>query len=124
MAGIPVTDRTVNSAIAFLTGHEIAEDSRIDWTALVAAFPVLVFYMGARSLPRIGERLMAAGLSADTPVGAIGSATLPDESIATGTLADAVSGKLSACSPAIIVIGEVVASRVDWQSVAGGDRQR
>ena len=124
MAGIPVTDRTVNSSLAFLTGHEISEDSRIDWAALVAAFPVLVFYMGARSLPRIAERLMAAGLPGGTPVGAISSATLPDESIATGTLADAVSGHLSVRSPAIIVIGEVVASRVDWRSVAGGGLQR
>lgn len=119
-AGIPVTDRTVNSSLAFLTGHELGEDSRIDWAALVAAFPVLVFYMGARSLPAIAHRLMAAGLAGDTPVGAIGSATLPDESVTTGTLDDAASGGLTVRSPAIIVIGEVVASRVDWRSVAGG----
>jgi len=119
VAGIPVTDRSVNSSLAFLTGHEIGEDSRIDWPALVAAFPVLVFYMGAQSLPAIAERLMAAGLSGDMPVGVISSATLPDEKVVTGSLRDARAGRLAVSAPAIIVIGEVVASRVDWRSMAG-----
>lgn len=118
VAGIPVTDRTVNSSLAFLTGHEVGEDSRIDWPALVAAFPVLVFYMGAQSLNKIAKRLMTAGLSGDMPVGVIRSASLPEESIATGTLRDASVGCLTAKSPAIIVVGEVVAARVDWRSIA------
>jgi uroporphyrin-III C-methyltransferase len=119
MAGIPVTDRTVNSSLAFLTGHELGEDSRIDWPALVAAFPVLVFYMGARSLPTIAKRLLAAGLPGDMPVGTVSSATLPEEQVATGTLQDALDGRLVAHSPAIIVVGEVVASRIDWRDLAG-----
>jgi uroporphyrin-III C-methyltransferase len=123
VAGIPVTDRTVNSSLAFLTGHEVGEDSRIDWPALVAAFPVLVFYMGAQSLPDIARRLMAAGLPGDMPVGAISAATLPDEQVATGTLQDALDGRIAVRSPAIIVVGEVVASRVDWRSLAGAGIQ-
>jgi uroporphyrin-III C-methyltransferase len=119
VAGIPVTDRTVNSSLAFLTGHEVGHDSRIDWPALVAAFPVLVFYMAARSLADIAGQLTAAGLPADTPVAAISSATLPDEQVATGTLQDALDGRLVARSPAIIVVGEVVASRIDWRAMAG-----
>src|SRR4051794_2605105 len=50
-AGIPVTQRGLASAVAFVTGHTrsgAGEDSAVDWAAL-AAFPgTLVFYMGVR----------------------------------------------------------------------------
>jgi len=115
MAGIPVTDRSVNASIAFLTGHEAAEDSRVDWQALVQAFPVLVFYMAARNLPQIAQRLMDAGLADDTAVAIVGSATLPDEDTQIGTLVTAAMGGLKAASPAIVIVGEVVADRVAWR---------
>ncbi|MFQ5581019.1 MAG: uroporphyrinogen-III C-methyltransferase [Mariprofundaceae bacterium] len=116
MAGIPLTDRSVNSTLAFLTGHEASKESRIDWKAMVAAFPVLVFYMGARSLPDISQRLLEAGLNTMTPVAVIYAATWPQEEITSGTLADVLDGNLTAQSPAIVVIGDVVASRVDWRT--------
>jgi len=115
MAGIPVTDRSVNASIAFLTGHEASEESRMDWAALIRAFPVLVFYMGARNLPEIGKRLLDAGLNASTPVAVIHSATLEDESVTVGTLEDAGNGDLQAQSPAIVIIGDVVEQGVPWR---------
>jgi len=115
MAGIPVTDRSVNSTIAFLTGHEASDESRMDWRALVQAFPVLVFYMGARNLPQIAKRLLEAGLSDDTPVGIIHSATLPEETISAGTIRQAADGAIIANSPAIVIVGEVVSERVEWR---------
>ena len=116
MAGIPLTDRTVNSSLAFLTGHEANEASRIDWASLVAAFPVIVLYMGARAMPRIAAKLLNAGLDAATPVAVIHAATLPDEEITTGTLADAANLQMTARSPSIVVIGDVVAARSIWRS--------
>jgi len=115
MAGIPVTDRVVNGSLAFLTGHEALEHSRMDWKALVEAFPVLVFYMGARNLPKIAEKLLDAGLSPETPVGAVNSATLDDEFYSEGALADAAEGKVDTHSPCIVVIGEVISDRVEWR---------
>ncbi|MDQ7010385.1 MAG: uroporphyrinogen-III C-methyltransferase [Mariprofundaceae bacterium] len=115
MAGIPLTDRSVNSTLAFLTGHEASGESRIDWQAMVAAFPVLVFYMGARLLPDIARRLLAAGMKETTPVAVIHAATWPRENIVSGMLADVLDGSLEAQSPSIVVIGDVVASRVDWR---------
>ena len=115
MAGIPVTDRTVNASIAFLTGHEAGEGSRVDWRALIAAFPVLVFYMGARNLRQIAGRLRSAGMRADMPVAVIHAATCGDECTQTGTLHDAESGTLLAESPAIVVIGEVVEKGIAWR---------
>jgi len=115
MAGIPVTDRTVNSSLAFLSGHEVSDASRIDWAALVAAFPVLVFYMAARVLPDLADRLMAAGLPADTPVAVIHAVCCEDESTTIGTLADASERRLSAASPSVVIIGEVVSLRTPWR---------
>lgn len=115
MAGIPVTDRAVNGTLAFLTGHEASDESRMDWKALVEAFPVLVFYMGARNLSKIAGRLLDAGLSGTTPVGVIYSASLPNESYSQGTLDEAKSGSLQAKSPSIVIVGDVVADRTAWR---------
>jgi uroporphyrin-III C-methyltransferase len=115
MAGIPVTDRFVNGSLAFLTGHEASDESRMDWKALVEAFPVLVFYMGARNLPEIASCLLDAGLSRTTPVGVIYSASLPNESYSEGTLETAKSGVLEAKSPSIVIVGEVISDRTPWR---------
>ncbi len=117
LAGIPVTDRTTNATLAFLTGHEASENSRMDWKALVKAFPVLVFYMGAKNLPQIANRLIDAGLEQSTPVAIIHAAGTSEETCDTGTLKDAKSKQLIAKSPAIVVIGEVVNCRIDWRNV-------
>jgi len=116
LAGIPVTDRTTNATLAFLTGHEANEDSRMDWVALVKAFPVLVFYMGAKNLPKIATRLTDAGLEDRTPVAIIHAAGTKDETCDTGTLLEAKNKQLVAQSPAIVVIGEVVDCRIDWRN--------
>jgi len=117
LAGIPVTDRTVNASLAFLTGHEANEDSRMDWKALVKAFPVLVFYMGAKNLPQIATRLIQAGLNDSTSIAIIHAAGTSEETCDTGTLAQAKSQQLIAKSPAIVVVGEVVDCRIDWRGM-------
>lgn len=116
LAGIPVTDRTTNATLAFLTGHEASSDSRIDWPALVAAFPVLVFYMGAKNLPQIAARLIDAGLADSTPVAVVHAAGTAEEVTETGSLKQAKEGALVAASPAIVVVGEVVDLRIDWRA--------
>jgi len=115
MAGIPVTDRSVNATLAFLTGHEASDESRMDWRALVSAFPVLVLYMAARNLERIASCLLDAGLDAQTAVAIIHAATTKDEHTTIGSLQQAAAGQLQAQSPAIVIIGDVVASRTIWR---------
>jgi len=111
LAGIPVTDRSVNSTLAFITGHEASEDSRIDWPALVAAFPVLVFYMGTRNLAGIAGKLLAAGMPDEMPVAILHAVSCPDEKQDFGTLRQAATGELVGSSPAVVIIGEVVERR-------------
>jgi len=117
MAGIPVTDRTVNASLAFLTGHEAMDKSRMDWQALVAAFPVLVIYMGTRNLPTIANSLVDAGMDEVTPIAILHAVSLPNEKQDYGTLADVASGKLIGESPSIVVIGEVVNERREWRNM-------
>lgn len=118
-AGIPITHRTVNANIGFLTGHEKAQNppfgqdetaSRIDWEAVGRAFPVLVIYMAMSNLKTVTKRLMEAGRSEDTPVAIIQWATTPRQRTLVTTLGDAekdvTAGNVK--SPAIIVVGKVV----------------
>src|SRR5918996_4150621 len=82
-AGVPVTHREDASAVAFVTGHEDPEreDSALDYDAL-ARFPgTLVFYMGVKALPRIAERLIAAGRSAEEPAVVVERGTFPDQRV-------------------------------------------
>ena len=80
-AGIPVTQRAISAAVAFVTGHEdpAKPDTLIDWPAL-AAFPgTLVFYMGVRSLDRIATQLVAGGRPPSEPVAVVQRGTFADQ---------------------------------------------
>jgi uroporphyrinogen III methyltransferase/synthase len=113
-AGIPVTQRGVSAAVAFVTGHEAAsseEESQIDWPAL-AAFPgTLVFYMGVRRLDRIASQLVAGGRSASEPVAIVQRGTFADQRVVSGTLADIarLAAEAGVRAPAITVVGPVAA---------------
>ena len=54
-AGIPTTQRDLNSAVAFVTGHGQDGDlpTGVDWDALARGAPVLVFYMALRQLDQV-----------------------------------------------------------------------
>jgi len=110
-AGIPVTQRLVSSAVAFVTGHENPDkpETQIDWPAL-AAFPgTLVFYMGVRSLPRIAEKLIEGGRAGGQPAAVIERGTLPGQRQVIATLATIAEAAAAAeiRAPAITVVGEV-----------------
>ena len=114
-AGIPITDRRVNSAVTFITGHESGggPPTGLDWPALASGAPVLILYMALKHLAWMAERLVAAGRAADTAVILISKATLAGQKIVETSLAsaadDAVAANLEA--PAIIAIGDVVGLR-------------
>jgi uroporphyrinogen III methyltransferase/synthase len=112
-AGIPVTQRNMAAAVAFVTGHENPDkpETQIDWPAL-AAFPgTLVFYMGVRALPRIAEQLMLGGRPADEPVAIVERGTLPDQRTVSGTLETIAELAAAAAvkAPAVTVVGSVAA---------------
>jgi uroporphyrinogen III methyltransferase / synthase len=119
-AGIPVTHRDDASAVAFVTGHEDPEkgEDALDYEAL-GRFPgTLVFYMGVKALPRIAERLIAAGRDPAEPAAVVARGTLPDQRTVLSTLegiAQAAS-EADVQAPAVTVVGPVAArrERIAW----------
>jgi uroporphyrinogen III methyltransferase/synthase len=114
-AGIPVTQRGMASAVAFVTGHEdpAKPESAVDWPAL-AAFPgTLVFYMGMRSLARIAQRLVQEGRPADEPVAVVERGTMADQRVVSGTLADIAErvAEAGVGAPAVTIVGPVAGLR-------------
>jgi len=123
-AGIPVTQRGVSSAVAFVTGHENPDkpETQIDWPAL-AAFPgTLVFYMGVRSLGRIAEALIDGGRRADQPAAVIERGTFAAQREVVGTLERIaqLAEEAEIKAPAITVIGDVAAlgEQIAWRAAA------
>ncbi len=119
-AGIPLTERSKNSTVGFITGHEdpAKPESKIDWHALVKALGTMVFLMGLGNLDSIAKKLIACGKPKDTPVALIRWGTTARQQTVTGTLSNIVklSRKNKISPPAIIVVGETVRSRkaLNW----------
>jgi len=119
-AGIPTTQRDMNSAVAFVTGH--GQDgnlpSGVDWDSLARGAPVLVFYMALRQLDRLVEHLLAAGRPADEPVAIVSKASTPDQMVIESTLGQVTAAVAihAPPPPAMLVVGPVVALRdtLNW----------
>jgi uroporphyrin-III C-methyltransferase len=127
-AGIPVTHRDLNSAVAFITGHDaggVVPDS-VDWPALAKGAPVLVIYMALKHIDPIARRLLAAGRRPDEPVAVVVKATTAEQTVLETTLATAAADVVAAGlePPAMVVVGEVVRLRaaLDWLGALGGKR--
>ena len=110
-ASIPVTHRDCSHNVALVTGHSRGDkDTREqDWEAL-ARMDTLVFFMSVGKLPDIAEKLVAHGLSADTPAAVIQQAYWPGEELVVGTLGELpeLAKAAGIKPPATIVIGHVV----------------
>ncbi|TVP78605.1 MAG: uroporphyrinogen-III C-methyltransferase [Puniceicoccaceae bacterium] len=119
-AGIPLSHRDFSSSITFLTGHENPDKQTlsIDFSKYGKIGGTLCLYMGLGQLPRILKELKAGGLSGQMPVGIIQWATLSRQKSVYGTV-DSILGDLERSgigTPAMIIIGEVVAQRTktEW----------
>lgn len=112
-ASIPATMRGINQAIVLATGHGAEEEHGLDWASLAKAAQPIVFYMAMRNLGLIAGKLMAAGMPDSMPVAVIAGASLEDERTLVSTLSAAAEDVRAAGlgSPAIVVIGEIVALR-------------
>ena len=104
-----------------VTGHcQNDEPLELDWHRLADPERTIVIYMGLASLERICRKLMAAGLSSETPVAVIENGTTRQQRQCIATL-DRISEQVSHYDmrpPVMIVIGRVVslAGALDWFS--------
>ncbi len=110
-AGIPLTHRDYAQAVQFVTGHCQKDGKEPDWHSLSRANQTLVIYMGLMKSAHIQAQLLAAGRAADTPIAILENGTRPEQRVITGTLAQLADliEMQQVQSPALLVIGEVVA---------------
>jgi uroporphyrin-III C-methyltransferase/precorrin-2 dehydrogenase/sirohydrochlorin ferrochelatase len=127
-AGIPLTHRKHAHSVTFVTGHAQGHgqepSQEPDWRALAQPRTTAVFYMGLARLDHIAAKLLEHGAAPTCPVAIIAQATTPDQRVITATLATiaGVSAAANLESPALLVVGEVVAlqSTLAWFGSAAG----
>lgn len=108
-AGIPVTHRGLAVSFRVITAHRMQE-KEMDFSTMLDENETLVFLMGLKRVGNIAKGLMDAGRKPQTPAAVISNATMPQQKICTGTLAN-IEDKAEAMeleTPAIIVVGNVV----------------
>ena len=112
-AGIPLTHRELASSVTLATAHA-ARDGDAEVVADLPREGTVVFYMGLARIEATCTALMASGRAGETAAAVVSRATLPDERVVTGTLADVAARAREAGleAPALLFVGDVVARRV------------
>lgn len=111
-AGIPVTHRGASRSVHIITAHTADTlDSLPEGVEELARIKegTLVFLMGLGQLPRLAERLLAAGMAPDTPAAVISGGNSPHPRAVRGTVSDIVEKAASVQPPAVIVVGRTAA---------------
>ncbi len=113
-AGIPVTARGLTQSVSVVSAHlpPGAEGSTVDWGALAQLGGTIVLLMAVERLATCAEALVAGGLPRTTPVAVVRDGTLATQEVVVSTLADVAADAGHLTSPAVVVVGEVVAARV------------
>ena len=115
-AGIPVTLRHSSTSFTVITGHEdpavAGPEGSVDWEAAARLGGTIIVLMGVARIEVIARRLMAGGLPPDTPAAAVTWGTRPEQRTVRATLATIAA--MPVRSPAVYVIGRVVAEELSW----------
>ncbi|TCT42748.1 siroheme synthase CysG [Martelella mediterranea] len=106
-----LTHRDCAQSVRFVTGHSkkgaLPED--IDWRAIADPTTTTMFYMGGRTADEISARLIAEGLSPETPVLIAANISRPDEKRWHGTLTRLGEGmkEIGYDNPVLFGVGKV-----------------
>jgi uroporphyrin-III C-methyltransferase len=104
--GIPITHRGVSSTVTAFAANDV---EALDAAVLARVPGTLVAFMGGAVLGRLAERLIEHGLSAATPAAVVSAGTTDREQVVTAPLGAIAAAARDLPTPALIVIGEVVA---------------
>ena len=107
-AAIPVTHRGVSAQVTLVSGHSASGDD-LDYAQLAGTPGTLVVFMGLAHLRGIAAGLIAAGKPADTLAAVVSRGTHPDSQAVTGELHEIAELAEGLESPALLVVGDVVA---------------
>jgi len=105
---MPLTHRDHASIVSFVAG-ECRGLAQQNWVGLAGPGRTLVIYMGLSGAEQIAEKLIADGLTPETPVAVIERATQPSQRVFRTLLADlaGVISRAAVQSPALIIVGQV-----------------
>jgi uroporphyrin-III C-methyltransferase/precorrin-2 dehydrogenase/sirohydrochlorin ferrochelatase len=108
---LPLTLRGVASSLVFTTGHDMAGEVLPDWARLAISGATIAVYMGRSVAASVAERLIQAGLHADTGVAVIENAGRAERRMFHGTLNDlpALEQRDDLGGPVMVIIGDAVA---------------
>ena len=120
---IPVTHRGVSDRVTIASGHG-ADGGEPDYASLAAAGGTLVLFMGLERVEQLCRGLVAAGLPASTPAAVVSRGTLPDQESVSGTLETLAELAAGLESPALVIVGEVVAVGAEPRGGDGRARDR
>lgn len=115
-AGIPVTFRNISRSVHIIAGHTSSgKPDREEFALYAKLHGTLVFLMGLQSLPEITASLLYFGKSPETPAAVISGGNALFAQTIRGTLESIVDRSLEAqiTAPAVIVIGEVAAMKLN-----------
>jgi len=121
--GAPLTHRDHAHGVMLLTGHPRHGAPPTDWAAIGTAAAqglTLVIYMGVAEWPTLEAGLRQA-LPADTPAAAVQHASLAQQRRVAATLGSlgGAMARAGIASPAIIVVGDVLAGMTALDQEAG-----
>lgn len=108
---LPLTLRGVASSLVFTTGHDLTGDVLPDWASLAVSGATIAVYMGRTVAASVAERLMQAGLPAETTVAVIENASRPNRRLLHGILRDLpdLQHRDELSGPVMVIIGDAVA---------------
>ena len=106
---LPLTHRDASSAVTFVAGQCKGLTDQ-NWAGLACKGRTLVIYMGVATADDISEKLIADGLSPDTPVAVLERVGRKDGRALRTILTDlgGMVAREAVRSPAIIIVGDVV----------------
>ncbi|WP_028748118.1 siroheme synthase CysG [Rhizobium mesoamericanum] len=108
---LPLTLRGVASSLVFTTGHDLTGAVLPDWASLAVSGATIAVYMGRTVAASVAERLMQAGLPAETTVAVIENASRSDRRLLHGILRDLpdLQHRDELTGPVMVIIGDAVA---------------
>ncbi|HEV2591721.1 MAG TPA: uroporphyrinogen-III C-methyltransferase [Gaiellaceae bacterium] len=108
LAGIPLTHRGTAAQVTVLTGTT-ADGDGLDYERLADTPGTLVVFMGLRRLAELADNLVLNGRDVDEPAAVVSRVSLPDAEVIIGTLGTIAAAAAGAATPAVVVVGDVVA---------------